>query len=95
MPIKKFRSVEEMDAARRDLWFDQLDAAAFRRIARLWKRSAQISPRKFPKGIIKYRTLEEAQADRERWQKEHVQRVQKERLEAGKVRIVQAGSFGV
>ncbi len=80
MPIKKFRSVEEMDGARRDLWCDKPDEACFRRIARLWKRSAQINPRKFPKGVIKYRTLEEAQADRERWQKEHIRRIQSERL---------------
>ncbi len=91
MPVEKFRSVEEMDAARGDLWCDQPDAACFRRIARLWERSARISPRQFPKGVIKYRTLEEAQADRERWQTEHVRRVRQERLEEGTIRIVQYG----
>ncbi len=94
MPIKKFRSIEEMDAARADLWCDQIGPALFRRIARLWERSSRLSPRKFPKGVIKYRNLEEAQADRERWQKEHVQRVQRERLENGTVQVIQAGRFG-
>jgi len=93
VPIKRFHSVEEMDAARADLWCDQADAL-FRRIARLWERSSRISPRRFPKGVIKYRNLEEAQADRERWQKEHVQQVQRERLERGTMRVIQAGRFG-
>lgn len=88
MPIKKYRSVEERDADQGDLWCEPGEAC-FRRIARLWKRSAQISPRTFPKGIIKYRSLEEAQADRERWSLEHVRRIQAERKAAGASRIVQ------
>jgi hypothetical protein len=80
-----------MDAAHRDLWCEQPDAACFRRIARLWERSGRLSPRRFPKGVIKYRSLEEAQADRERWQTEHVREVQHERQQEGKVRIVQPG----
>lgn len=91
MPVKKFRSVEEMDAAQSDLWCDRPDASCFRRIARLWERSAKISPRRFPKGVIKYRTLEEAQADRERWQAEHIRRVSRERSDDGKARTVQEG----
>lgn len=80
MPFKKFRSVEEMDAAaRRDLWCEQPDAACFERIGRLWERSARLSPRKFPKGVVKYRSLEEAEADRERLITEHVRRLREER----------------
>lgn len=82
MPFKKFRSIEEMDeATRRELWCDQPDAACFRRIARLWERSARLSPRKFPKGVVKYRSLDEAQADRERWTTENVRRLRNEHCE--------------
>lgn len=80
MPFKKFRSIEEMDeATRRELWCDRPDAACFRRIAQLWERSARLSPRKFPKGVVKYRSLEEAQADRERWATENIRRLQQSR----------------
>ncbi len=79
MPFKKFRSVEEMDEARRDLWCDQPDEACFKRIAQLWERSARLSPRKFPKGVVKYRNIEEAQADRERWISKNIRRLQEER----------------
>lgn len=88
MPVKKYRSVEEMDADR-PIFFCEPGEDCYRRIAQLWRRSAQFSPRKFPPGVIKYRTLEEADADRERWAQEHVRRVQEERLAAGKVRVVQ------
>ncbi len=79
MPFKKFRSVEEMDNARRDLWCDQPDQACFKRIAHLWERSSRLSPRKFPKGVVKYRTIEEAQADRQRWIDENINRLREER----------------
>ena len=80
MPFKKFRSVEEMDDARRDLWCDQPDQTCFKRIAELWERSARLCPRKFPKGVVKYRTIEAAQADRERWINKNIGRLREERL---------------
>ena len=88
MRVRKFRSIEEMDKAQRDLWCEP-EEECFRRIARLWKRSAQINPRKFPKGVFKYRSLEEAQADRERLSTEHVRQLQEKRQRSGKHRIVQ------
>jgi hypothetical protein len=88
MPVRKFRSIEEMDDARHELWCEPGEEC-FRRIARLWKRSARINPRKFPKGVFKYRSIEEAQADRERLLTEHVRRLEAERRRSGKLRVVQ------
>jgi len=45
----------------------------------LWDRSARLSPRKLPKGVVKYRSIEEADADRERLITEHVRRLREER----------------
>lgn len=88
MPIRKFRSIEEMDEAQRDFWCEPGEEC-FRRIARLWKRSAQLHPRKFPKGVFKFRSIEEAQADRERLLTEHVRQLEEERRKSGRLRVIQ------
>ncbi len=89
MPIKKFRSIEEMDEARRELWCDKPDAAYFERVGKLWEASSRLNPRKFPRGVFKFRTIEEAQAHREKLLTEHVQRLWRERVENGEIKIVQ------
>jgi hypothetical protein len=89
VPVRKFRSIEEMDAASRDLWSDRLDEAYFDRLRRLWRRSVRLDPRTFPKGVIKYRSLDEAQADRDRWLSEHIAVLRRERAASGTWRIVQ------
>ena len=80
MPVLKFRSVEEMPPPS---WCDQVDAPCIDRIRKLWRRSALFSPRNLPKGVIKYRSIEEAQTDRERWLTEHVQGLQRKRAKKG------------
>lgn len=76
MPVQKFRSVVDMP---RVPWPEKLDDAFLDRVGRLWARSALISPRKYPKGVRKYRSIEEAQADRERWLTENIERLREER----------------
>ena len=61
MPVYKYRSFEE---AREALWADEVDSAYLRRIGNLWKRSAALYPKRFKPGVYKYRSVEEAQADR-------------------------------
>jgi hypothetical protein len=62
MPVQKFRSVEDMDRAplldRRRSDFDRF----LRHCARYW----MIAPKHYPRGVFKFRTLEEAQQDRDR-----------------------------
>ncbi len=79
MPVLKFRSVEGFDEHRRDLWCETPDDKWFHRIASLWRRSAHLNPRRFTPGVRKYRTVKEAQADRERWLQKHVDALRKER----------------
>lgn len=58
MPVEKFRSIEEMNAApirnRRDDGFDRF----VRHCARFWK----LAPRRYPRGVVRFRSHEEAQA---------------------------------
>ncbi len=64
MPVQKFRSIEEMNKApvrpnpRGD--FDRF----LRHCARYWA----IAPRTYPRGVFKFRSIEEAQHARERHQ---------------------------
>lgn len=76
MPVQKFRSVEDMPPVP---WCEALDEACLRRIAKLWARSSAFSRRIYPRGVFKFRSIEEAQAARERVTQENVDRIRRER----------------
>lgn len=59
--VKKFRTLEE---AERDLWVMEPDEGYYRRVLRLLD---TLPRRPAPRGIFRYRSLEEAQRERERW----------------------------
>ena len=63
MPVRKFRSVEEMNTPAREPADPHLAAA----IADVWALGDRIFPRRFPPGVYKHRSIEEANAQRERW----------------------------
>lgn len=56
--VQKFRSIEDMNRAplRRDADFERF----LRHCARYW----QLAPRTYPRGVFKFRTVEEAQQAR-------------------------------
>jgi hypothetical protein len=76
MPIKKYRSVADMP---RVLPCEPLSEECLARISRLWARASAMSPRIYPRGVFKFRSLEEAQAARERVTEENVRRMEEER----------------
>ncbi len=57
MPIEKYHSIEEMNAA--PVRVGEPDA--FDRFVRQCARFRLISPRKYPRGVFKFRSLREAQ----------------------------------
>lgn len=62
MPVQKFRSIEEMNAAR-------IPGAAgepFERFIRHCARYRTIAARVYPRGVFKFRSIEEAQEARRR-----------------------------
>jgi hypothetical protein len=65
VPIRKFRDVSEMEET---LWYDRRDPALPQAIARVWDFAARVCPLQFPRGVHKYRSVEDADADRERWE---------------------------
>lgn len=63
MPVEKFRSVEEMNGARIRTSPGQHD---FDRFLRHCVRIRRLAPRTYPRGVFRFRSIEEAQAARQR-----------------------------
>jgi hypothetical protein len=81
MPVRKFRSIEEMNAADSDRWLDCDDPELPARISALWAEWAKLMPPlKFPSGVHKFRSIEEMNAFRERHEEERRVRMRAERV---------------
>ncbi|HEY2829768.1 MAG TPA: hypothetical protein VGJ88_06575 [Thermoanaerobaculia bacterium] len=80
MPVRKYRSLEEMNRDWR--WNNLGDAAITRKIRGLWQMSeAAVQPVGLciPRGLRKYRSIEEANLDRDSWERERVNRLREVR----------------
>ena len=62
MPVQKFRSIEEMNKAP----VPKSRGADFDRFLRHCARYLAIAPRRYPRGVFKFRTIEEAQIARKK-----------------------------
>ncbi len=62
MPVQKFRSIEEMNKA--SVPADR--EPPFERFLRHCQRYWAIAPKRYPRGVFKFRTIEEAQKAREK-----------------------------
>ena len=69
MPVRKFRSVDEMNQR---VWREPGSDELLRAIEYVWELGRRTSRRQFPPGVYKHRGIEEAQAQRERWLAEHL-----------------------
>jgi hypothetical protein len=65
MPVKKFRSFEE---AREALWGEPGDPGYYRRLAWLWAFSERLYPLRFPKGVHRFASIEDANLQRQIWE---------------------------
>lgn len=61
MPVQKFRSIEEMNKAHP---INSSEPDSFERFLRLCARYWAIAPKRYPRGVFKFRTIEEAQRAR-------------------------------
>jgi hypothetical protein len=62
MRVQKFRSIEEMNNAP----VPELEGSNFDRFLRLCARWWAIAPKQYPRGVFKFRTIEEAQEARKK-----------------------------
>jgi hypothetical protein len=75
MPIQKFKTFEEAEKA---LFSAHPDDAYFARITALWNFAHKLNRISYPKGIFKFRTIEEANNHREQLELAHLRKKQKE-----------------
>lgn len=69
MPVTRFTSLDE---ARRALWRGDPERLAAR-IRFVWGSSMRMTPRMIPRGLRKFRSIEEAQAERAAWVRRRVE----------------------
>ena len=75
MPVWKYRRVEDMPEA----WAMKRDVPLGRRIRAVLSLGPIAGPLRMPRGVAKFRSIEEANADRDRWEQERVDRIRAER----------------
>lgn len=80
MPIRKFRSLEEWQESKRELWLDCDDPRLPDRIRALWSQRAGYVPLNAPRGVRKYRSFEEMCADRDKWEQERINHIRATRV---------------
>jgi hypothetical protein len=66
MPVRKYRSVEEMPEA---IVGRPLDPQNLRRACELSAAATRLAPRRFPPGVHRYRSLDQAWEQRELWER--------------------------
>ena len=71
MPVQRFRSAEEMAAAPVLVPSGEGFERFVRHCARFWR----VAPRVYPSGVYRFRSIEEAQAARERVAEENARRL--------------------
>lgn len=64
MPVRRFRSVEEMSQPR---WREPGDPKLYIAIADVWRFGLRTRHRLFPPGVYRHRTIEDLQEQRARW----------------------------
>lgn len=77
MPVYRYRTFEE---AEQDLWFEPGDPRIPQTLRLLWSMAKALTPHyPLPRGVQKFRSIEEANASREAWEMERLRWLLKER----------------
>ena len=64
MPVRKFRTVEDME---RPGWRRPGDPDLYRAIRRVWEFGQRSNRRRFPPGVYRHRSIDQLNAQSERW----------------------------
>jgi hypothetical protein len=71
MPVWKYRSIEEMPEA----WVMNRDVPLGRRIRGLMSMGKLAEPLAMPRGVTRFRSFDEMQADRDKYEQERIDRI--------------------
>jgi hypothetical protein len=71
MPVWKYRSIEEMPEA----WVMKRDVPLGKRLRALMALPNFAGPLEMPRGVVKFRSIEELQADRRKYEKLRIERI--------------------
>lgn len=77
MPIKKYRDVSEME----DTWYEPGSPELMAAIKAVWAFAHRTTQPYFPPGVYKHRSIEEANAQREEWDRANFERFHARRRE--------------
>jgi hypothetical protein len=79
MPVRKFRHVGEME---RELWIDRDDPRLFAAIKSVWDFAQRTVRLRFPPGVYKFQSADDAAEQRERWERRNFEAFQQRRHSA-------------
>ena len=79
MPVQKFKTFQE---AERALVNFNPDKAYFKRLEELWNFANKLNPIAYPRGVFKFRTIEEANKHRDEIELAHARKRQSELFRA-------------
>ena len=72
MPVRKFRSVEEME----DVWYEPGSPELMAAIRAAWDLAHRTLQPRFPPGVYKHRSIEDAQKLSDEWDRANFERYQ-------------------
>jgi hypothetical protein len=76
MPVRKFRSIEDMN---RPVWHQPGDPALYRAMAVVWDFSRRANPRRFPPGVLRFPSADAMRQYQKERDAEHVADLRKRR----------------
>ena len=76
MPVRKFRHVGEME---QEVWFRRDDPRLFAAIKGVWDFAQRIVQPRFPPGVYRFRSIDEAAEQRECWERQSFEAFQRRR----------------
>jgi hypothetical protein len=74
MPVRKYRHVGEME---RDIWYERGDPRLFRAIRAVWDFAQRIVQPRFPPGVYRFGSVEDAAAHRDLWERHNIEAMQR------------------
>jgi hypothetical protein len=77
MPVFKYKTFDDADKA---LWNFHPDEAYYKQVAALWRFANKLSPITYPRGIFKFRNIEEANKHRDEFELAYAMMKRAERM---------------